>query len=464
MLVETFGSAAAAEFGESVVEFCRELCDAVPSSDPRWAESEPRPLTGALTASAIISKQIEEKLSTHLQFIDFLKCSPLWDRLQVPLGQRQNYAPAQLILYEYLEKLTCAYSLKCKQAAYSYLLEPVIKLLVQKRGQAPGKLLTPQDLFYQEISKVPDIFAAAVEYEEAELAEGRVTGQEYFNLVASITDLLASAFQEVATLRRNIEPVYAPFSGALEEFTPWDSAQGGEGARNSLLCQFRLLSHRFNGLQATLGGAEGVEFKGAVFQKLSDLADLVLGSHFHQIRLLRGGSDDKRRLQSALEKDRSELLEPLVCSDQFQRATTLAEKFLDFDVLIRVCEKQDAKDRLQSYCQQFAEHNFSEYLFNWYLKEGKQAKMLTTVLVNEDSLEGFLKDHEGLRWLHQIQRERFGDASRTLLTLASQEHQLAKKKTLLSLSKLSALANGQEQLLAPINEQLNALNQEALLA
>lgn len=70
LLQRTFSDASGcvllAELNASVAQFSAELLDALPSSDPRWAESEPRSLSGASTAGVIIGKQIEEKLASHL--------------------------------------------------------------------------------------------------------------------------------------------------------------------------------------------------------------------------------------------------------------------------------------------------------------------------------------------------------------------------------------------------------------
>ena len=41
--------------------------------------------------------------------------------------------------------------------------------------------------------------------------------------------------------------------------------------------------------------------------------------------------------------------------EQFDRAASLAEKYYDFDILIRICEATDNQDRLQRYITQFAD-------------------------------------------------------------------------------------------------------------
>jgi nuclear pore complex protein Nup133 len=131
---------------------------------------------------------------------------------------------------------------------------------------------------------------------------------------------------------------------------------------------------------------------------------------------------------------------------QFDRAAALAEKYEDFDILIKLCEELNNPERLQRYIVDFANKGFAEYLFKWYLKEGKQGKMLATAS-NTQMLSNFLKSHEQLNWLHQIHLGLFEAASLTLKKLAFNEQSfLGRKKTLLSLSKLSAIAAGETSL------------------
>uniref|UniRef100_A0A7M4FGG8 Nuclear pore complex protein Nup133 n=1 Tax=Crocodylus porosus TaxID=8502 RepID=A0A7M4FGG8_CROPO len=86
---------------------------------------------------------------------------------------------------------------------------------------------------------------------------------------------------------------------------------------------------------------------------------------------------------------RSELLSPLLSLGQYQLAAALAEKYCDFDILVQMCEQTDNQARLQRYMTQFADQ-----------------------------------------------------AHKTLQTLANTETRyFAKKKTLLGLSKLAALAS-----------------------
>ena len=60
-----------------------------------------------------------------------------------------------------------------------------------------------------------------------------------------------------------------------------------------------------------------------------------------------------------------------------------------------------------------------------------------------------------LRWMDYIENNRFADASHALLELCEDEkEQLSRKKTLLSLSKLAALASGTVEI-EPIDELLD---------
>ncbi|XP_048457485.1 nuclear pore complex protein Nup133-like [Rhincodon typus] len=90
----------------------------------------------------------------------------------------------------------------------------------------------------------------------------------------------------------------------------------------------------------------------------------------------------------------------------------------------------------------FTKQNFSDFLFRWYMEKGKRGKLLSPPVSQHANLASFLQSHEHLSWLHEINVQNFEKAYRTLLNLANMETRyFAKKKTLLSLSKLSAFAS-----------------------
>jgi len=190
------------------------------------------------------------------------------------------------------------------------------------------------------------------------------------------------------------------------------------------------------------------------------LADIILDGFVCQLKSIEAkeSSELYRTVERSFESVRSKCLKPLLKVKQFDRATALAEKYEDFDVLIRICEELDNKERLERYMSQYSNKAFAQFLFNWYIKEGKQGKMMINTSQSQTQvLSEFLKNHDQLNWLHQIHLGEHKIASNTLKELAFKEKQsIARKKTLFSISKLAALAAGETDL-SDIDEQLELI-------
>lgn len=138
---------------------------------------------------------------------------------------------------------------------------------------------------------------------------------------------------------------------------------------------------------------------------------------------------------------------PLVDNEEFERAATLAEKYLDFETLVQICETTDNQHRLDEYMDRFSNQNFPEYVYTWYLEKNKRGKLIDrcrtfTKSRNVQKLTQFLSDHPSLAWMQNIYDRKFALAANTLRNLANDEtDSIMRQKTLLSLSKLSKLAD-----------------------
>ena len=131
---------------------------------------------------------------------------------------------------------------------------------------------------------------------------------------------------------------------------------------------------------------------------------------------------------------------------EWDRAALLAEKYLDFETLVIICESTDNLQRLDSYMDRFSAEGFSEFLYSWYLKENKQGKLLKRyrkygkAAINQ-KLTTFLTDHPMLFWMQSVFNKQYREAADTLKALANQEtHSLIRQKTMFSLSKLAKIA------------------------
>ena len=77
------------------------------------------------------------------------------------------------------------------------------------------------------------------------------------------------------------------------------------------------------------------------------------------------------------EKDRQDLIMALVQKQCFDEAASLAEKYLEFNALVKICELTNDHGKLEQYMEMFADQNFSNFVFDWHVREGKQAKLLS---------------------------------------------------------------------------------------
>lgn len=104
---------------------------------------------------------------------------------------------------------------------------------------------------------------------------------------------------------------------------------------------------------------------------------------------------------------------------EYERAILLAEKYLDFETLVIVCEKTDNQARLDEYMDRFSNNGFSEYVYNWFIKENKQGKLIDKYrkvgkTKHLQKLSNFLSDHPSLYWMQQIFDHKFTLAASTL--------------------------------------------------
>ncbi|KZT70169.1 hypothetical protein DAEQUDRAFT_709105 [Daedalea quercina L-15889] len=144
-------------------------------------------------------------------------------------------------------------------------------------------------------------------------------------------------------------------------------------------------------------------------------------------------------------------------SDAFQ----LAEKYRDFRSLASLCNKdtvyppQDNPNaaRIQSYADKFKQ-DFTTELYRWYIEHGE----LRTLFAQEHDqyLDEFFVEHPqpDISWIHDLGQARYGPASDALLNVASHASELEVKHLVLSIGKLSQLAQ--------LHEENGVVNQSVL--
>ncbi|XP_046910834.2 nuclear pore complex protein Nup133 [Dermatophagoides farinae] len=444
------------ELDATVCALSTNICDQIPHADPRWSTfidnencfdlQQPNQKQQEPPGSVIIGTQLEEKILTHNSFIELQKRTGIWDSL-TSLTTFKSILPTKLILCEHSEKLLVCMALWKLHPHYGTILVNAIKKVLDKRkgtgvlkGFDSHSHLTNQDLFYREVTKVDELFWQLVEIEETQFQTGHTYDEQ---LIISITDIMTSVFAEVCRYRQINGVIYQSAVVADCDYVPWSSEQRISGVRDVWIKQFDLLIRcfRVDARCHMIGDEERWIFVG---QKLADLADIILDSFVCQLGYLNPTNEKFATLRRAFEMIRYKCLEPLLRIKQYDRVAELAEKYEDFDILIKICEALDNQEQLKHYSQRFAEKGFAEYLFEWYLKEGKQGKMLSSsTTANNQKLDAFLSNHDSLKWLHQLHSHRYKEASSTLKKLGLfEENCVARRKTMLSIGKLALIASG----------------------
>ncbi|XP_056264347.1 nuclear pore complex protein Nup133 [Pseudoliparis swirei] len=443
-----------AELDAMVIRINLDLVDDYPASDPRWAESVPDESAGFPLTSLIILHQLEDKMKAHGCFMNFLLQVGLLHRLGHSTV-RSSVMATRLLLCEHAEKLQAAMVLKNHHAKRGELVNRAIGIALQRSGAAIPPSLTAADVFFREVSQISSVFDCLLDEEERSLKENPVDSVQWAEAVLSVNNIIKDMLQAAGQYRETKAFMYrASESSAVEpEYVPW-TASGGAGVRSVISRQHEIV------LRSVYPHADS-ELRSALCEQLVALLDIYLGGYVAQLTSLQQqrppGAQQERynSLEMEYGQRRSELLAPLLELGQYEWVAALAEKYCDFDILVQMCEQTDNQSRLQHYMAKFADQNFADFLFRWYMEKGKRGKLLSQPAAQHQQLASFLQSHQHLSWLHHIHVHDYCSANRTLYGQANMETRyFVKKKTLLALSKLTLLASDlpEDQLDKQVND------------
>uniref|UniRef100_A0A2K5NSK7 Nuclear pore complex protein Nup133 n=1 Tax=Cercocebus atys TaxID=9531 RepID=A0A2K5NSK7_CERAT len=439
------------ELDRAVTQISVDLMDDYPASDPRWAESVPEGKNVSIMEWCNIC-------------LPFCKVG-LFGRLgSFPV--RGTPMATRLLLCEHAEKLSATIVLKNHHSRLSDLVNTAILIALNKREYEIPSNLTPADVFFREVSQVDTICECLLEHEEQVLRDTPMDAVEWAEVVINVNNILKDMLQAASHYRQNRNSLYRR-EESLEkepEYVPWTATSGPGGIRTVIIRQHEIV------LKVVYPQADS-NLRNIVTEQLVALIDCFLDGYVSQLKSVDKSSNRERydNLEMEYLQKRSDLLSPLLTLGQYLWAASLAEKYCDFDILVQMCEQTDNQSRLQRYMTQFADQNFSDFLFRWYLEKGKRGKLLSQPVSQHGQLANFLQAHEHLSWLHEINSQELEKAHATLLGLANMETRyFAKKKTLLGLSKLAALASDfpedilQEKIEEMAEQERFLLHQETL--
>lgn len=440
-----------------VVTLCRDIINDKPACDPRWT-NEMNPGIGSSYSMQIVM-QLQDKHKALNLFCKFLRDTNLWSRLGAH-AYRDGILATVYILAEFSEKLIAAVQLK------SFPSDPVLDKAIDKAVQGleidSEFGLTSQDVFY---SAVNDIHKGLQELVNgcSDIIHSDMNPGEISSTISKSNTIILNVLKEVLQYRKNNSDIFSPQEAALNlapDYCLWISANGSEGLAECLWDQ-----HNFT-CNYALKYTSNKQLKHDLNKQLVSLIDIILDGRKNQVHSIRN-SHRKNLSYKQYCLDRYKLILPLIEEKEWESATQLAEKFLDFDCLIRICDATDNQQRLDDYMNRFQNEGFTEHVYNWYLKENKQAKLIEKCRKlntrNAKKLTGFLGQHPSLLWMQQIFDKQFSQASLTLSNLSEKEtDSLTKQKTMCSLAKLAKLAAPNspdtEYFLEDINSKLELIS------
>uniref|UniRef100_A0AAY4DP90 Nuclear pore complex protein Nup133 n=1 Tax=Denticeps clupeoides TaxID=299321 RepID=A0AAY4DP90_9TELE len=419
------------ELDRVVTQINLDLVDDYPASDPRWAESVPDE-SGFTMTSLILLHQLEDKMKAHVCFMDFLSQMGLFDRLS-STTVRSSPIATRMLLCEHAEKLSAAIVLKNHHTKHPELVNPAILNALKKSKADVPPSLTPADVFFREVSQISSIFECLLDEEEKALSENPVDSVQWAEVVLDVNSIIKDMLQSAAQHRETKALLYRPPESTAPEpeYIPWTASSGVGGVRTAITRQHEII------MKMVYPQADS-ELRNALNEQLVALLDSYFSGYVAQLMSLKRPAQQERYdvLEMEYSHRRTDLLTPLLELRQYQWVAALAEKYCDFDVLVLMCEQTDNQSRLQHYMTKFADQNFADFVFRWYMEKGKRGKLLSQPIAQHQQLASFLQAHEHLSWLHDLH------AHQTLYSQVNMETRyFVKKKTLLSLSKLSALAS-----------------------
>ncbi|RMC12718.1 hypothetical protein DUI87_10243 [Hirundo rustica rustica] len=391
MVIELFPSNADVdsdvELDRAVTQISVDLMDDYPASDPRWAESVPEEAAGFSNTSLILLHQLEDKTKAHSFFIEFLHQVGVFERLG-SFPARGMPMATRLLLCEHAEKLAAAIVLKNHHSKLPELVNAAILMTLNKRECDVPPSLTPADVFFREVSQIDSIFESLLEEEEQILKDMPIESIEWAQIVVDVNNIIKDMLQAACQYRQSRASLYK--TGELPErepeYIPWTASSGLRAA----------ISRQHGIILKVVYPQVDSNLRSVLAEQLVALLDCLLDGYVAQLKSVDRLADQERYSSVEMEyvQKRSELLSPL------------------------------------------------HFLFRWYLEKGKRGKLLSQPVAQHGQLASFLQAHEHLSWLHDINSQDFQKAHRTLQTLANMETRyFAKKKTLLGLSKLAALAS-----------------------
>lgn len=404
-----------------VIEIAQDLAEDLPAADPRW-ESELMSRNAAISLgssnSMQIIQQLREKSFCLNKFVEFLHATGLWNKLMA-LTDKGNVKCTSFLLADINEKIVATVALKCQHQAHAKIIDEAIELFLSEINIAVSGNLTNQDIFYTQVNQIDKFFKKLADIIE-NMVQQEIANHQLQNAIVEVNTIVLQTLQEVMKFREKNAGLYRPIGVEMFEYLPWTAA--GDGLRDVLLTLIQTtLRHgiRLNGEN---------EYKFKHYQQMTELIDFVLDGKRNYIASVRNNEEKFNVLQHQYESQRFDLIYPLIEDEQYELAAKLAEKYLDFQTLVIICDRTENQKRLDEYIERFKNLNFSQFAIGWHMKQKKQGDLFERFRKNQGELASFLNNHPSLAWIQLFFNGEMAKASSVLMDLAENEVELVARK------------------------------------
>ncbi|XP_017856219.1 PREDICTED: nuclear pore complex protein Nup133 [Drosophila arizonae] len=434
-----------------VITIAEDLAEDLPIADPRWQSvleehDGNRHALGSSRSMQIINQLRDKSIALH-HFIDFLHQCSIWDKLNaIPCGSN-ILKPTSYILSDISEKIVAAMALRTIQGKMPKLVDEAIDITVSRWEERPQGSLTSQDIFYVKLCKFQSIYESLADMADDRIASQNRTTASVAQTIADINAVVLGTLGQALRFREQNASSYK-LPGKAHENQPWTATPGAAGVHDALI---RLIE---NTVRYATQCVNETELKHTLYQQIMELVDMVLEARKNYLDSVRE-TEKHQVLQQQFETQRRDLIATLIKERQYECAARLAEKYLDFPSLVLICDETQDKDRLDEYTRKYEEYDFSQFAINWHLRQQRHAEVFERFKGNQTALAQFMRDHPSLGWIQLIFNGDFERAAKVLYELAQCETEyVARKKSMLSLSKLAAFAAADVDLAAQI-EKIN---------
>lgn len=437
---------------KTVIKIVTELAEDIPSADPRWEHEEYKQRQALGSSSSLqIIQQLKEKSLALCHFIEFLKSTKLWNRLST-ITYKGSMKSTCHVVADIYEKIIAAIALKTIHNQFPKLIDLAIDRVLNEWNQPLKQNLTQQDLFYVRVTQIHDFFKILVRLAEDEIQKEFIA-IKISQLIIEINTILLCVLKKVTEFREAKKTLLELPSELKEkyEYLPWTATSGKNGLKDTITTLIQItLRH----------GARSIgepDIKQQHYVQLFELIDFLLDGRRNYLESIED-NEKYRVLLYQYESQRNEIIFQLVDDEQYELAAKLGEKYYDFHTLVVLCDRTKNQRRLDEYIERFKDKDFSQFAIQWHIKQNRKGDLFERFKQNQSELSKFLCDHPSLAWIQNVFNGDFEKASRTLFNLALKELEFVeRKKTILSLSKLAALAS-EDDLSAQIDEINTNLN------